>query len=144
MPQDYPAPRFHFQVEWGGAKISFSEVTGIVMDSDKTEYRDAGDNTLSRKITGLIKNNNITLKRGKFERDFNYSAWINGITNKRVDNRRDMTIKLLNEKHEPVAVWTAARCFPVKVTPPDLKSDANEATIESLEITHEGLTLVKF
>lgn len=81
MAQD-PLPRFHFQVDWVGAKISFSEVTGIVMETDKTEYRDAGDNSLSRKITGLIKNNNITLKRGKFERDFNYSAWINGITNK--------------------------------------------------------------
>ena len=43
-----------------------------------------------------------------------------------------------------VAAWTAARCFPMKVTAPDLKSDANEAAIESLEIAHEGLKLVRF
>ena len=57
----------------------------------------------------------------------------------RVEGRRDVTITLLNEKHEPVAVWTAARCFPVKVTAPDLKSDANEVAIEAIEVVHEGL-----
>jgi phage tail-like protein len=49
----------------------------------------------------------------------------------------------MNERHEPVAVWKAANCFPVKVTAPDLKSDANEVAIESLEIAHEGFTLVR-
>ena len=29
--QEYPIPRFHFQVDWGGAKISFTEVTGLDM-----------------------------------------------------------------------------------------------------------------
>ena len=39
MPQDYPLPRFHFQVDWGGAKISFTEITGLVMEREKIEYR---------------------------------------------------------------------------------------------------------
>jgi phage tail-like protein len=42
-----------------------------------------------------------------------------------------------------VAAWTAARCFPVKVTAPDLKSDANEIAVESIEVAHEGLKLMK-
>ena len=33
--------------------------------------------------------------------------------------------------------------LPDKITAPDLKSDANEAAIESLEIAHEGLKLLK-
>ncbi|MEI6750916.1 MAG: phage tail protein, partial [Bacteroidota bacterium] len=24
----YPLPRYHYQVDWGGVKISFTEVTG--------------------------------------------------------------------------------------------------------------------
>jgi phage tail-like protein len=91
----------------------------------------------------LLNNNTITLKRGKFEGDFDFNDWLEQVANDRVDGRRDVTITLLNEKHEPVAAWTAARCFPVKVTAPDLKSDANEAAIESLEIAHEGLKLMK-
>ncbi len=144
MPQDYPLPRFHFQVDWGGAKISFSEVTGLVMEREKIEYRHSDSKDFSKiAMPGLIKNSNITLKRGKFEKDFDYNAWMDEVANERVNGRRDVTNRLLNEKHEPVAAWTAARCFPVKVTASDLKSDANEAAIESLEIAHEGLKLMK-
>ena len=130
MAQEYPIPRFHFQVDWGGAKISFTEVTGLVMEREKIEYRHSDSN-------------NITLKRGKFEGDFDYNKWLEDIANERVDGRRDVVIRLLNEKHTPVAAWAATRCFPVKITAPDLKSDANEIAVESIEIAHEGLKLMK-
>lgn len=144
MPPDYPIPRFHFQVQWGGSKISFTEVTGIVMEREKIEYRHSDGKDFNKiAMPGLVKNSNIVLKRGKFEGDFDFNSWLELVANERVEGRRDVTITLLNEKHEPVAAWTAARCFPVKVTAPDLKSDANEAAIESLEIAHEGLKLMK-
>src|SRR5215475_11047867 len=144
MTQEYPLPRYHFQVQWGGSKISFTEVTGLVMEREKIEYRHSDERQQTKiAMPGLVKTSNITLKRGKFERDFDFNAWLEEVANERVEGRRDVTITLLNEKHEPVAAWTAARCFPVKVTAPDLKSDANEAAIESLEIAHEGLKLMK-
>ena len=144
MAQAYPLPRFQFQVDWGGAKISFTEVTGLVMEREKIEYRHSDSLDFNKiAMPGLIKNSNITLKRGKFENDFDYNAWMDEIATERAKVRRDVTIRLLNEKHEPVAAWKALRCFPVKITAPDLKSDANEAAIESLEIAHEGLTLMK-
>lgn len=144
MPQDYPLPRFHFQVDWAGAKISFTEVTGLVMEREKIEYRHSDSKDFNKiGMPGLVKNNNITLKRGKFEKDFDYNTWFEDVANDRVNGRRDVVIRLLNEKHEPVAAWSATRCFPVKVTAPDLKSDANEIAVESLEIAHEGLKLMK-
>ena len=144
MPQDYPIPRFHFQVDWGGAKISFTEVTGLVMEREKIEYRHSDSKDFNKiAMPGMVKNNNITLKRGKFEGDFDYNAWLEEIADERAKKRRDVTIRLLNEKHNPVAAWTAVRCFPVKVTAPDLKSDANEIAVESIEIAHEGLKLMK-
>lgn len=144
MAQDYPIPRFHFQVDWGGAKISFTEVTGLVMEREKIEYRHSDSKDFNKiAMPGMVKNNNITLKRGKFEADFDYNTWLEEIADDRVNKRRDVTIRLLNEKHNPVAAWTAARCFPVKVTAPDLKSDANEIAVESIEIAHEGLKLMK-
>jgi phage tail-like protein len=144
MPQDYPIPRYHFQVDWGGTKLSFTEVTGLVMEREKIEYRHSDSRDFNKiAMPGLIKNNNITLKRGKFEGDFELNDWFELLANERVEGRRDVTIRLLNEKHQPVAAWTATRCFPVKITAPDLKSDANEAAIESMEIAHEGLKLMK-
>ena len=114
------------------------------MEREKIEYRHSDSKDFNKiAMPGLMKNNNITLKRGKFERDFDFNTWLEEITNERVEKRRDVVIRLLNEKHEPVAAWSATRCFPVKVTAPDLKSDANEAAIESIEIAHEGLKLMK-
>jgi phage tail-like protein len=144
MAQEYPIPRFHFQVDWGGAKISFTEVTGLVMEREKIEYRHSDSKDFNKiSMPGMAKNNNITLKRGKFENDFDFNTWMEEIANERVEKRRDVIIRLLNEKHIPVAAWSAARCFPVKITAPDLKSDANEIAVESIEIAHEGLKLMK-
>lgn len=144
MAQEYPLPRFHFQVDWGGAKMSFTEVTGLVMEIEKIEYRHSDSKDFNKiSMPGMVKNNNITLKRGKFASDSDLNTWLDESANERVGSRRDITIRLLNEKHEPVATWSASRCFPVKVTAPDLKSDANEIAVESIEIAHEGLKLMK-
>lgn len=144
MAQEYPLPRFHFQVDWGGAKISFTEVTGLVMEREKIEYRHSDSPDFSKiAMPGMMKNSNITLKRGKFEKDFDYNKWFDDVTNNRAGVRRDVIIRLLNEQHTPVAAWSAARCFPVKVSAPDLKSDASEVAIESIEIAHEGLKMMK-
>ncbi|MCI5130055.1 MAG: phage tail protein [Candidatus Electrothrix sp. EH2] len=143
MAQEYPLPRFQFQVDWGGAKISFTEVTGLVMEREKIEYRHSDSQDFSKIVMpGMMKHSNITLKRGTFAQDTDYNKWFEEVTNERIDNRRDVTIRLLNEKREPVAAWKANRCFPVKVTAPDFKSDASEVAIESIEIAHEGLKVM--
>ncbi|HSN67577.1 MAG TPA: phage tail protein [Fusibacter sp.] len=144
MAQEYPLPRFHFQVDWGGTKMSFTEVTGLVMEREKIEYRHSDSPDFSKiAMPGMMKNSNITLKRGKFENDFDYNKWFDDVTNDRAGVRRDVIIRLLNEQHDPVAAWSAARCFPVKLSAPDLKSDASEVAIESIEIAHEGLRMMK-
>lgn len=140
MAQEYPLPRFSFQVDWEGAKISFTEVTGLVMEREKIEYRHSDSPDFNKiAMPGLVKNNNITMKRGKFERDFDFNRWFDAVATTRSGGRRPVIIRLLNEAHVTVASWSAANCFPVKVTAPDLKSDANEVAIESIEIAHEGL-----
>src|SRR3954468_7773956 len=112
MAQEYPVPRFHFQVDWGGAKMSFTEVTGLVMEREKIEYRHSDSPDFNKiAMPGLVKNSNITLKRGKFEGDFDLNTWLADVANERVEMRRDVTIRLLNEKHQPVAAWKAMRCF---------------------------------
>lgn len=144
MATQYPLPRFHYQVDWGGAKLNFTEVTGMDIQVEVIEYRHSDSKDFSKiKMPGMRKFSNITLKRGKFEGDFDYNDWVDEISNERASARRDVVIRLMNEKHEPVAVWKAVNCFPVKVQTPDLKSDANEVAIETLEIAHEGLTAVR-
>lgn len=140
---NYPLPKFHFNVEWGGVKIGFTEVTGLDHQVEAIEYREGSSPIYSKtKMPGLHKFSNITLKRGTFEGDTDFYKWLNSISLNTVD-RRDITIKLLNEKHEPVMTWTAVNAFPLKVQASDLKADGNEVAIETIEIAHEGLSLVE-
>lgn len=141
---EYPLPKFHFQVEWGGTKLSFTEVTGMDMETEIIEYRHSDSKNFSKiKMPGMQKFSNITLKRGVFQGDYNFYDWVESISNERVGNRRDVVVSMMNEKHEPVAVWKAVNCFPVKISASELKSDANEVAIETLEVAHEGLSLVR-
>lgn len=138
---EQPLPSFHFSVEWGGKRISFSEVSGLNIEVQTISYREGADKEYTiRKMPGLVKYSNITLKRGIMQGDNDFFEWLNTITMNKVE-RRDLVISLLNEEHEPVVVWKAKDAFPVKIEGPELKAEANEVAIESMEIAHEGLTI---
>ncbi len=138
---NYPLPKFHFLVEWGGTRIGFTEVTGLTLETEVIEYREGNSPEYNKvKMPGLRKFSNITLKRGTFAGDNDYYNWFNTVQMNTIE-RRDITISLLNEKHEPVVVWKVKSAWPVKVQSPDLKSDANESAIESIEIAHEGFVI---
>lgn len=141
---EYPLPKFHFEVEIGGNTLGFTEVTGLDKQIDVIEYREGQAKTYSKiKMPGMQKYSNITLKRGTFVGKTEYYDWLKTVDMLGNTERRDMTIKLLNENHEPVFTWKALNAFPVKVQASDLKADGNEIAIETIEIAHEGLSLVQ-
>ena len=141
MPEQYPLPVFHFRVEWGGTRIGFSEVSGLTQENQAIEYRDGSFLEYSSiKMPGLRKFSNVTLKRGIVKADNDFFRWLSSIKLNQVE-RRDVTISLLNEEHNPVMVWKILRAFTVKVEGPGLKASGNEVAIESIELAHEGLEL---
>ena len=138
---DYPLPAFHFSADWGGTKLEFSEVSGLNIESQVIEYRDGLSPEYSvRKMPGIPKFGNITLKRGIFKKDNDYFKWLNTVKMNTIE-RRDVTISLMDENHAPVMVWKVKNAFPVKIEGPGLKATGNEVAIESLEIAHEGLNI---
>ncbi|GAA5521923.1 phage tail protein [Aliifodinibius salicampi] len=138
---DYPLVKFHFQVEWGGTKIGFSEVSGLNVETEPIEYRHGASPEFTKtKMPGLQKYSNITLKRGSFQSDNEFYEWWNTIRLNTIE-RRDITISLLNEEHEPLITWKVKNAWPIKVESTDLKADGNEVAIESMELAHEGLTI---
>ena len=137
----YPIPKFHFRVEWGGTNIGFSEVSGLNIENKVIEYRDGVSPEYSKiKMPGMREYSNITMKRGVFKGDNEFFKWLNTISLNTVD-RRDITISLLNEKHEPVVVWKVHNAFPIKVQSTDLKADGSEVAVEQLDLAHEGLSI---
>jgi phage tail-like protein len=138
---EYPIPKFHFQVDWGGTKIGFTEVSGLQVTTEKMEYRDgAWPEYIKLQIPGMQTQSPITMKRGIFAGDNEFYDWWNTVALNTIE-RRDVTISLLNEAHEPVVVWKVKNAWPTKVTSTDLNSTGNEVAVETLELTHEGLTM---
>lgn len=145
---DYPLPKFHFQVEWGGTKIGFTEVSGLDVETEVIEYRHGASKEYSKtKQPGMTKYSNITLKRGTFQSDNEYYDWWKENVFFQEGNstgskyRRDITISMLNEEHEPIVVWKIKNAWALKVQSTDLKADGNEIAVETIELAHEGLTI---
>lgn len=141
MAATYPLIKFHFQVDWGGTKIGFTEVSGLDVETEVVEYREGSSPEYSKiKMPGMQKFSNLTLKRGTFKSDNEFYNWWNTVKLNTIE-RRDITISLLNESHEPVVTWKVKNAWPSKVQSTDLKADGNEVAIESMELVHEGLTI---
>jgi len=137
----YPLSTCHFLVEWGGSRVGVTEVIGLSMEINTINYREGAEKEyIPNVMPGQEKINPIILKRGIVKGDNEYYDWLNTVKLNTVE-RRDLTISLLNENHEPVVTWKLTNAFPTKITWSDLKAYANEPAIESIEITHEGITV---
>ncbi len=137
----YPLPAFHFDVDWGGARGGFAEVSGLDIEIGVIEYREGNSrDDHAQKMPGLKKYPNIVLKRGIVQGDNDFFTWLDTARSNQVE-RRDVTISLLDEAHEPVVRWKVRNAWVAKVEGPGLKATGNEVAIESMELAHEGLRI---
>ncbi|WP_340065874.1 phage tail protein [Ascidiimonas aurantiaca] len=139
----WPLPKFYFKVNLGSqdSTVSFQEVSGLETETQAIEYRHGDSKQFSTiKMPGIAKTGNVTLKKGIFVKDNNFWKWYNNIKMNTI-KRETVTIQLLDEKGSPTMTWTLANAWPTKITGTDLKSDANEVAVETLELVHEGLTI---
>jgi phage tail-like protein len=82
---------------------------------------------------------NLTLKRG-YSQDKALWQWYQNILNG-IDDRRNVTVVLLNERRQPVLRWHAENAWINKIEGPALKASSNDVAMESLELVHEGLSI---
>ncbi|MFT3947212.1 MAG: phage tail protein [Agriterribacter sp.] len=148
MPEfKYPLPKFHFELQWGGTRFGFTEVTGLDFETEVIEYREGNMPSYNKtKQPGLTKYTDIVLKRGIVMDDLEFfTEWAKTamFQEGKEKYRRNVTIKLLNEEHKPIIVWSVAKAWPSKYQSTDLKADGNEIAIETLTLVHEGLVMSK-
>jgi phage tail-like protein len=139
-----PLRGFRFRVQIDGiTKAGFREVSGLDAGTDPVDYRDGDDPTHVRKLAGLQKFSNITLKRG-ITSDQDIWKWRTSIMDGKIkENRKNGQIILLDDEGKEAAEWTFTDGWPTKWTGPAFNATANEVAIDTLEITHEGLKRVK-
>lgn len=145
---DYPLPRFHFQVQWGGTKIGFTRIRNLAMRNTPMELAHGATPQFSdTKSPTRVTYENFFLDRQVFKGDNEFFDWFKetrlfeegGSTGSVF--RRDITISLLGENHEPVFIWRIKNAYPVRLSYADLDAHSTEPMMETLEITCEGINV---
>jgi phage tail-like protein len=140
----WPMPKFRFEVDLGTEMkgIAFQEVSGMESEVQDIEYRGSNSKVFSTiKMPGIKKYGNVIMKRGVFVKDNNFYKWFYEIKMNTVE-RRTVFIKLLDEEGKITRQWKLKNAWPTKITGTDLKSNANQVGVDTLEIAHEKLIVM--
>ena len=118
---------------------SFSEVSGLEVEVPPIEYRNGSEDITQRKMRGLKKFTNITLKRG-ITGDVDFWKWVVEALNGKV-RRTSGSILLLDENRNEVMRWNFDRAWPCKYTGPAMHAGNNEIAMETLVICCESILI---
>jgi phage tail-like protein len=147
LPREQPYAHFNFLVDLGtgttdGPDAGFQEVSGIGMEVTVSEYRNGNEKENSvRKITGLNKSTDVTLKRGVIG-SLNLYQWLNQIRNGDQTALRTVTIHLQNEDHTAIVqTWKLLRARITKHTSGPLNAKGTDVAMEELVLAYERLEM---
>ena len=141
IQRDNPYPNHNFEVDIVGIgdAIGFSEVDLPAGEIEVIEYREGNELTTVRKLPGLVKYSNVTLKRG-ITGHLELFNWWKSVRDGQIA-RRDVSIKLLDEQRQEVMRWSLRNAWPVKLEAGPLNAQGNEVAIETLELAYEGFEI---
>jgi phage tail-like protein len=138
----WPLPKFYFSVQFGDdMEVKFQEVSGLESETKPIEYRHGNSPIFYPiKMPGLGRVGNVTMRKGIFINDQKFWSWFSEIKMNTV-SRRTVVVKLLDQSAAPTMVWRLHNAWPTKITSTDLKSEGNEAAIETLELAFESMEI---
>ena len=144
MAQTKIINRYHFLAEWGGNRVEFLEISGLDISVDVVTMRNGSSPENSEmKIPGITKFHEVILKRNIVQGDNQFFEWIKTNSFGSVE-RRNVTIHLLDNQHQPLMIWKLRNAFPAKYIGPVLISNDSNLATESLVLAHDGFDIEKF
>ena len=143
MPRQDPLRNFFFRLEIDGVQAAgFSEVSIGPTITEAIDYREGTDPAHVRKLSGLTKYGNVTLKRG-ITTSLELFNWHRAIASGEIaSNRKSVVINVLDESGADKARFVVRDAWPVKYDPGDLNAKGNDVFIELLELVNEGVERV--
>jgi phage tail-like protein len=147
IKRDRPFGRFNFLVDLGdgntdGPEAGFQECSPISMELEVAEYRNGNDKENNpRKITGLSRYTDVTLRRGVIG-SLGLYGWLDQIRNGDENALRTVTIRLQSEDHTQVVLtWKLLRARIVKYAAGPLDARGGEVAMEELTLAYERLEM---
>ena len=125
-----------------GPEAGFQECSNIGMEVTVAEYRNGNEKENSvRKITGMNKSTDVTLKRGVIG-SLNLYQWLHQIRNGDQGAKRTVTIHLQNEDHTAVVqTWKLLRACITKHVSGPLNAKGTDVAMEELTLAYERLEM---
>jgi phage tail-like protein len=138
MTRPDPYAGFRFLVEIDGvASAGFTEVSGLSAGIEPVDYREGSDRGAARKLPGLRKFDDVTLKRG-FTANRDLWDWFKSGLDGAVQ-RRTVRIILLGEDRTPVGRWILREAWISRWEGPHLATGGSDVAMETIVLVHEGL-----
>ena len=125
-----------------GPQAGFLDCSPIGAVIDVIEYRNGNDkeNAL-RKLTGLTRYPDVTLKRGIIGATDLY-AWLDAVRNGAQNALRTVTVRLMSEDHSAVVqTWKLLRARPVRYAAGGFDARRSDVALEELTLAYERLEL---
>ena len=145
--RDRPYGQFNFLVDLGdgvteGPDAGFQECSPITASVVVVEYRNGNDqNNSVRKLPGLTKYDDVTLRRGVVG-SLKLYQWLDDVRNRNVNGYRTVTISLQNDDHTAVVTtWKLHRAWPVKYSAGPLNGKGTDVAMEELTLACERLEM---
>jgi phage tail-like protein len=145
--RERPYVQFNFLVDLGtgntdGPEAGFQECSNIGMEVTVAEYRNGNERENSvRKITGLNKATDVTLKRGVIG-SLNLYQWLNDIRNGNQDAYRTVNVHLQNEDHTAIVqTWKLLRARIIKHVSGPMNAKGTDVAMEELTLGYERLEM---
>jgi len=146
-PRERPYVQFNFLVDLGtgttdGFQAGFQECSNIGMEVTVAEYRNGNEKENSvRKITGLNKATDVTLKRGVIG-SLDLYQWLNDIRNGSQTAIRNVVVHLQNEDHTSIVqTWKLMRARIIKHISGPMNAKGTDVAMEELTIAYERLEM---
>jgi phage tail-like protein len=147
VQRDRPYAQFNFVVDLGtgatdGPQAGFQECSEIGMSVDVIEYRNGNEKENGvRKLTGLARYPDVTLKRGIIG-SLDLYQWLNDIRNGNQAAVRTVTVKLMSEDQKAVVQeWRLQRARIIKHVSGPFNAKGTDVAMEELTLAYERLEM---
>jgi phage tail-like protein len=146
IANEYPLPVYNYRVEIGKDAVAFSEVSGLTIAYETTVYKESlvepGVGPRTMLMPAQATPPTITFKKGivRAVSLLQLYGWIRTVQVNQIE-KKDVTVRLCDEKGDAVISWKIHNAFPTKLSAPTFDAKSNDAAIESMELKADLISL---
>ena len=137
-PSQTDIPAIYFGLETDQVQIPyFTAISGMEMTFDAFEYQEGGNNGFVHRLPGAVRHPNVSLSRS-LTTDKTLFQWVQDT--QKAAKTCNLSITMFDSGGEQLFKWVFSDAFPIRWSGPHIEANGAYVAIETVEITHTGMT----